>query len=455
MGILERIFHTKTNPNDIFKMSNNPHDFINELANRKYWRDIDKKILSDIASNTLGKMELLRNFAFVSEQYQLVKNNYLSFSNNTETLFGSPLSSFAMTLYSLGSDLCKHSTYVGVPAQQQQFMLMTADMAFTSAVLCDPLQLAPYAGMAFLYSEILFNRKVALEWCGKYKNAEDKLLNTPNEGLSPFQQSAKRLIENPDLEMITYKEISNHVPNLMNGNPLNENKQMKNMIANLERKLRKKIFVRDDKELFERSLWLANKIYISASTNYGQTTLSTYINDDRFREQDQKIFFEILGYIMSIVLEQLGDEIEENYGGNEETNEICDLNIRYRVFLGKAFDAIFDINQGDPGFFYDLFQQYHQYEDDYDKYWGISHDITDDDLMDDFLNIGINKEVYNPLRLYTYRISKIVNVVDRDKVMDLTEKRYRDIGMVYYDQAFFDLPIQKILIELKEMKIRL
>jgi hypothetical protein len=39
--------------------------------------------------------------------------------------------------------------------------------------------------------------------------------------------------------------------------------------------------------------------------------------------------------------------------------------------------------------------------------------------------------------------------------MDLTEKRYRDIGMVYYDQAFFDLPIQKILIELKEMKIRL
>lgn len=235
MGVLRRLFG-RPNPSDVFRMSQNPDDFVAEIARRKFWRRIDTSILAGIARNASGEMELLRNFVFVSEQYRLVENNFVALANSPETIFGSPMSAFALTLYRLGSDLCKHSVSIDDP-EQQEIALMTADMAFTSAVLCDQLQLEAYAGMASLYGEILFNKNVALEWCGKYKSAEQKLLHTPDERLSLVQQSAKRQIEDPDEAKRALQEVAAHAPHLLNGQPLGEERSMREMIDDLERRL--------------------------------------------------------------------------------------------------------------------------------------------------------------------------------------------------------------------------
>lgn len=217
-------------------MPANPGDFIADLSRRKFWRDIDRRLLDDIARNAAGEMELLRNFVFVSERYRLVDNNFVRLASSPQKAFGCPLSMFAVTLYRLGSALCKQSVSIADP-EQQKFALMTADMAFTSAVLCDALQLGPYAGMAFLYGAILFNKKVALEWCQKYKDAEQTLLGTPDEELSLLDQSAKRLIEDPDEYRRTRDEIAMYAPHLLDGQPPTEDRPMREGIEELEEKL--------------------------------------------------------------------------------------------------------------------------------------------------------------------------------------------------------------------------
>ncbi len=149
MTFFNRLFG-QPSPVDVFKMSNNPSDFINQLCRRKFWSNIDSQLLNDIARHANGEMELLRNFVFVSEKYGLVANNFVNMVQNPEAMFGSPLLAFAFTLCRLGSTLCQQSFSFDDPDQKIS-VLMSADMAFTSAILCDSFQLQAYAGMAFLY----------------------------------------------------------------------------------------------------------------------------------------------------------------------------------------------------------------------------------------------------------------------------------------------------------------
>jgi len=96
----------RPNPKDVFQMPDNPSEFIAKLSRRKFWRDIDTRLLYDIAENAHGKMELLRGFVVVSELYHLVQNNFVKLAHSPEDFFGCPLSGFAYTLYRLGSSLC-------------------------------------------------------------------------------------------------------------------------------------------------------------------------------------------------------------------------------------------------------------------------------------------------------------------------------------------------------------
>jgi hypothetical protein len=223
----------------------------------------------------------------------------------------------------------------------------------------------------------------------------------------------------------------------------------------------KKNFQRDSEEISLRSYWLANKVCAAAAAaaQYGLTAVSAWIDDEQFRDQDQRIFSEILGYIMAFVLDRLRDDIEKHHGWTDDT---YDLNIDYQASLGVAFNRVFGLRLRKEGssFFTDLFQQYYspEYGYDYDEYWGISNEVTDEDmnktlgeLVRDTLNDPKTDEEYNVDRLYTYRLSKIVNVVDRDKVIGNAQTLYRSIGLTYYDKAFFDLSLKKIVSELKDM----
>lgn len=231
MSIFGQLFGSP-DPEDVFRMPDNPVGFTSELSRRKFWRNIDQRVLQEIGRNAEGKMELLRNFVFVSEQCQLVSNKFVSFARTPS--FGSPLLEFALSLRNTGSELCKQ-IISATDTQQRKFYLLLADMAFTSAILCDPFRIEANADMALLYSQLHLNKKVVLEYCQKYKLAERRLLNTPDEQLSPLHRSMKNLIQDPQEVTKSLNLMEKYSPQLRASLP--DYKPMMQVIEELERNL--------------------------------------------------------------------------------------------------------------------------------------------------------------------------------------------------------------------------
>lgn len=181
-----------------------------EIIKRKHWKDIDPEIIKNIFNNAKGDIEAIKRFIFISELYSTVENNFVQLANGTPKEY--LLSTFALTLYKLGSDLAK-SLLSAKTDGEFGALGMRAELAFTSSILCDLFFLESYVGMASLYSEI--DKGVALEWCDKYKEAEGKLLNTPDEELNISQLSHKKDLLDPEERRRTFREIAKHAPQFL------------------------------------------------------------------------------------------------------------------------------------------------------------------------------------------------------------------------------------------------
>lgn len=216
----------------------------------------------------------------------------------------------------------------------------------------------------------------------------------------------------------------------------------------------KKNFRRGDDEVFLRSWWLAQKITNATAAVFAPTAISSWITDDRFREQDQKALFEILGYTSSFVLARLRSEMEESHRPSDETN---DVHLGYQMSLGMAFNHVFGFKKdgGAEGVFVDLVSDYESpdYDDGYDDFWGICYDSDEvfaSKTVDELLNEPLSEDEYNVERYYVYRLSKFVKVVDPVRII-LNVLSYRDIGLRFYDDAFFRLSNTRVKKELKSI----
>ena len=215
---------------------------------------------------------------------------------------------------------------------------------------------------------------------------------------------------------------------------------------------RRKNFYRDEKEIFLRSWWLAHEVHRAVANIFAFTSPSSFFDDERIIEQDRKIFIETIAYTMSFVLEKLAVEIEKAHNWEEEGG--YDLHITYLVSLGKALDEVFGITEEENESFVGLLESYWtpHYDDDYQDYWGICDEPVDmNKTLGEILNEPISEEDYNVERLYTYRLTKIVNVVRHQRVIDNIRNTYQNIGLSYYDRAFFQYGLRRIKRELKQM----
>ena len=187
-----------------FNVPDSPSDFVTQLSLRKFWCDIDKQLIYDIAHNANrelvdlavtanGEMELLKNFVTISEDFHLVEHSFVKISS--DNTLESPLSLFANALYQTGSHLCQQ--YIQEPSQQNQPSLMFAEIAFISAILCDHFHLVTYYGLALLFCELAVDKSLALKWCQKYKDAETELLATDDKQLSYLQRAYKEGVIDP------------------------------------------------------------------------------------------------------------------------------------------------------------------------------------------------------------------------------------------------------------------
>ena len=113
-------------------------------------------------------------------------------------------------------------------------------MAYMSSVLCDPYFLESYFGMAYLYSEI--DKDITLEWCAKYKEAEEKLLNTPDEELSIYQLNRKKELMDPEEYHRILREISEKSQRFyLDETEIDEISSIREMIVELEAKLTQQV----------------------------------------------------------------------------------------------------------------------------------------------------------------------------------------------------------------------
>ncbi|MGR3304048.1 MAG: hypothetical protein ACUZ8I_16310 [Candidatus Scalindua sp.] len=157
---------------------------------------------------------------------------------------------------------------------------------------------------------------------------------------------------------------------------------------------------------------------------------------------------EILGYAISFVLSKLRDDIEATHGWTDET---YDLNHSYKFFIARAFAKVFGVRvkKGETDIFNDIFNKYYLliYDDDNDKFEEKNIEDIDGEeeikiiiTRDDDTQTNSDEEVE---KFYVYRISKLFNVKDEKKVIE-NVRQYKDIGLSYYEDAFFNIPIDKI-----------
>jgi hypothetical protein len=226
-----------------------------------------------------------------------------------------------------------------------------------------------------------------------------------------------------------------------------------------------KNYIIDKHELAIRALWLAKKITNKVILTYGLSSCNVY-EEERSTQTDYKIIIETICYTMAFFLWHLRDEIEANHGWSDKT---FDLNTSYQLTISVSFDKYFNMAGGDHGLFYDLFEEYYLLKQDngYKLFWDIdeANDIEDDEetitnsqeffehVIKDILTespLPPDTQDY-PEMLYAYRLSKCIRVVDRNVIISLAKKTFRDIGISFYESAFFDLSLKRMIDYLNEI----
>jgi len=209
-------------------------DLFQELIQHKYWKKINPDIIKSIFNNAKGDVDAVKRFISISELHNSVANNFVKLANEEPREIA--MWSFAITLYRLGSELLKHGSSAETH-EEVKFFGVQAEAAFMSSILCDSFCLESYFGIACLFAPI--NKDVSLEWCAKYKEAEDKLLNTPNEELNTGQLAEKNnLVPEPEEFRNILSLIAEKAPHFLpDGWEENEGKSLRDKINEIEAEL--------------------------------------------------------------------------------------------------------------------------------------------------------------------------------------------------------------------------
>jgi len=223
--------------------------------------------------------------------------------------------------------------------------------------------------------------------------------------------------------------------------------------------LRKKDFFRDNEEELYRCWWMVWKIYLDVVRVFVPNTLVDVPHRKTLARKGEKYLLEVLGYVLSFVLNRLRDEIEHSHGWDKQAHA---LHIGYRVSIAYGLAMLFALDNSNKltpeaaDSFDDLLEAYYVegYNDDYEDYWGVCdepYEAYSDKTVGDLLQESLSPQEYNPERLHVFRVSRMLNVRHPQDAVDYMRSTYREIGLRFYDSAFFVLPLDKVKDELKEL----
>lgn len=218
-------------------------------------------------------------------------------------------------------------------------------------------------------------------------------------------------------------------------------------------------FFGDTTDRLLRALWFASKVSDRIVLRFTPESMVFALGDDSFVEEDRERLWEAVGYTVSFALNRLRDDIEETEGWTDETH---DLHISYVVFIAKAFDDVFGLARRGESFFLERFRDYYapSYDEEYERFWGIEEESLDEPMsmtVEELVQEATSPrraddQEYNVDRYYVYRLSKLVNVADRTKVLSNVRRRYADVALAFYLDAFVGLDRTRILEGLGRMR---
>jgi hypothetical protein len=217
----------------------------------------------------------------------------------------------------------------------------------------------------------------------------------------------------------------------------------------VEKKYRNKpkgFFFKDKTEIYLRALWYAYMVSNKVFDIYNNATLNYMIRGFIDNEKEVKVFAEIVGYTNYFVLDKLRDDIEEVEGWTDEAH---DLNADYQLFIGAAFDEVFNVNDE---YFMPILGTYYSFA----SYYGVGkymYEKVDVDTIEKWKFYDYD-ENYIPENLYAYHINKIYPIKDIEKVRENAKIYYSYIGMEFYEDAFLNLHMDSIENDLAEIYSR-
>lgn len=153
------------------------------LKHRKHWKELREDVLKNISKIFEGYFSDFNTFVDISEDYNLVKENYLklaeSFSEPKEVI---PY--FALTLERLGARLMEEFS-----KNREESFKIDAEKCYKLSIKLNPFLYPSYGALALVYGGFDDNVDKAIEYCDKGIEAFEKLQQTPNEQLSYYDRA--------------------------------------------------------------------------------------------------------------------------------------------------------------------------------------------------------------------------------------------------------------------------
>lgn len=162
-------------------------EVLRTLGGRRHWSQIRPEVLRALIRNARDDVLKISRLVFVSEFFDCVKNNFVDLAR----IWEDPrlaLSAFATTLVGLASDTITHLGEVPAGSEQQKQAMVMIEIAFLSALLCDPYMLSAYRGLASFYHATGKNDD-ARSACRKYDETEQALLSANDEYARQYRRT--------------------------------------------------------------------------------------------------------------------------------------------------------------------------------------------------------------------------------------------------------------------------
>ncbi len=168
-------------------------EFINWFSKSKYWGSLDFKIINAIIDRFIDDLPAFDIFVYISENCDLVKNNFLPLSKDKHIDISYVFSLFSTTLYNVGSkyrdELIKENESDSASVKGKARLLEFSQYAYESAIKLDKYQIPTYFSLGTIWGGILYKYDEGIKYCKKGINKIKELKAEPSNKLNYIQKA--------------------------------------------------------------------------------------------------------------------------------------------------------------------------------------------------------------------------------------------------------------------------